>query len=275
MIGTPRGTSPRYPIPAAPGVIDRAIVRMGVVAPIRCPVCGRLSAATGFADNLRETGRCRSCGATNRNRQVAFVAARAVTERTGRPVRSLVDIRMSPDLVVYNTEAQGALHDQLHTMRGYLCSEYLGPGHEPGEVVGGTTHQDLLALSYDDESIDLVLSSDVFEHVPDPYRAHAEVHRVLRPGGHHVFTVPFHQHAHLDDVRARMRDGGEIELLADAIYHDDPVRPEGVLVFTIFGLEMLVRLAEIGFDTKMYCLWSPWHGIVGPNALVFDAARNP
>ena len=60
-----------------------------------------------------------------------------------------------------------------------------------------------MALSYDDASIDLILSSDVFEHVPDPYRAHAEVHRVLRPGGHHVFTVPFHQHAHLDDVRAR------------------------------------------------------------------------
>jgi SAM-dependent methyltransferase len=275
VIGAPRGTSPRYPIPAAPGAVDRAIVRTGTIAPMRCPVCGRLSVATGFSDNLRETGRCRRCGATNRNRQVAFVAARAVAELRGRPVRTLADVRALPDLVVYNTEAQGSLHDQLHPMRGYLCSEYLGPDHEPGEVVGHTTHQDLMALSYADESIDLVLSSDVFEHVPDPYRAHAEVRRVLRPRGHHVFTVPFHQHAHLDDVRARLGDSGEVELLADAIYHDDPVRPEGVLVFTIFGLEMLVRLAELGFDTKMYCLWSPWHGIVGPNALVFDAVRQP
>ena len=188
-------------------------------------------------------------------------------------MQSLADVRNVPDLVVYNTEAQGSLHDQLHTMPGYLCSEYLGPDHEPGEIVGDTIHQDLMALSYDDESIDLVLSSDVFEHVPDPYRAHAEVHRVLRPQGHHVFTVPFLLHGHLDDVRARMGDDGEVELLADAIYHDDPVRPEGVLVFTIFGLEMLVRLAELGFDTRMYCLRSPWHGIVGPNALVFDAVR--
>jgi SAM-dependent methyltransferase len=268
-----RGPSPRYPIPAAPGPVDRAIVRAGVLAPMSCPVCGRLSAAVGFAENLRETGRCRRCGATNRNRQVAYVAARAVAQLTGSSVRSLADVRRHPEIVVYNTEAQGSLHDQLHEMPRYLCSEYLGPGHAPGEVVGDTTHQDLMALSYPDASIDVVLSSDVFEHVPHPYRAHAEVHRVLRPGGHHVFTVPFHQHAHLDDVRARLDDDGEVEFLADAIYHDDPVRPEGVLVFTIFGLEMLVRLAELGFDTSMYRLWNPWHGIVGPNALVFDARR--
>jgi SAM-dependent methyltransferase len=274
MIGAARGTSPRYPIPTEPSAIDKAVIRTGTVAPIRCPVCGRISAATGFSDNLRETGRCRRCGATNRNRQVAYVAVKTVAERTGRPIRSLADMLTVTDLVVYNTEAQGSLHDQLHTMEGYLSSEYLGPDHESGEVVGGTTHEDLMALSYDDASIDLVLSSDVFEHIPDPYRAHAEVHRVLRPHGHHVFTVPFHQHAHLDDVRARLQPDGDVEFLADAIYHDDPVRPEGVLVFTIFGLEMLVRLAQLGFDTKMYCLWSPWHGIFGPNALVFDAVRS-
>jgi SAM-dependent methyltransferase len=271
-------TAPRYPIPTAPGVVDRAVMRLGTLAPIRCPVCGKLSAARGFGENLRETGRCRTCGATNRNRQVAYVAARAVAERfpakrAGTKVADLVAVAQVADLVVYNTEAQGALHDQLHAMPGYLCSEYLGPNHEPGEVVGDTTHQDLMALSYDDASIDLIVSSDVFEHVPDPYLAHAEVHRVLRPGGHHVFTVPFHQHAHLDDVRATLRDDGEVDFLAEAIYHDDPVRPEGVLVFTIFGLEMLVRLARLGFDTRMYALHSPWHGILGPNALVFDAVR--
>ena len=268
-------TSPRFPISSEPRLVDRAVVRLGTIAPIRCPVCGRLSAATGFAQNLRETGRCRRCGATNRNRQLAFVATRAVSEQRGQPVKSLAELRAFRNLVVYNTEAQGALHDQLHQMPRYVCSEYLGPGHEPGELVGDTQHEDLTSLSFRDASIDLVLSSDVFEHVPDPYRAHAEVHRVLRPGGCHVFTVPFHQHAHLDDVRARLQADGEPEFLAEAIYHDDPVRPEGVLVFTIFGLEMLVRLAELGFSTGMYCLWSPWHGIVGANGLVFAAVKQP
>jgi SAM-dependent methyltransferase len=269
--------SPRYPISVDPGLVDRAVIRLGAIAPMRCPVCGRLSAATGFSDNLRETGRCRRCGSTNRNRQLALVAAQAASEQSGRAVSSLADLRALPNFVVYNTEAQGALHDQLHDMSGYLCSEYLGPDHEAGEVVGDTVHQDLTALSFGDESIDLVLSSDVLEHVPDPYQAHREVQRVLRPGGHHVFTVPFHfrEHTHLDDVRARLDANGQPELLADALYHDDPVRPEGVLVYTIFGLEMVVRLAELGLFTRMYTLWNPYHGIVGANALVFDAIKQP
>jgi len=266
-------TQARYPIPAEPNLGDRAATRFGAL-PMRCPVCGGVAIARGFSENLRETGRCHRCGATNRNRQVALVACRAATEMCGRPVRDLSGL-CDTGLVVYNTEAQGALHDQLAAMPGYRCSEYLGPGHRPGEIVGDTVHEDLMQLSLADESVDLVLSSDVLEHVPDPYRAHREVHRVLRGGGRHVFTVPFHQHAHLDDVRARPGADGTPELLAEAIYHDDPVRPDGVLVYTIFGLEMLVRLAEIGFSTSMYRLWSPRHGIVGPNALVFDAVRQP
>jgi len=264
----------RYPIVTEPGYGDRVVRRVGMLAPIFCPVCGRVSAAFGFSDNLRETGVCRRCGAQNRNRQMALVACRAVTELTGRRVRSLSALR-SADVRVYNTEAQGPLHEALRAMPGYRCSEYLGPRYAPGEQVGGVAHEDLAHLSFGDGSFDLVLSSDVFEHVPDPYAAHAEVRRVLGSGGHHVFTVPFHQHLHLDDVRARARAFGDPVLLADPIYHDDPVRPEGVLVYTIFGLEMLVRLAEIGFDTRMYRLWEPWYGIVGPNALVFDAVKTP
>jgi SAM-dependent methyltransferase len=264
----------RYPITDELGYSDRAVLRIRTLAPIHCPVCGRVSAARRFSENLRETGWCARCGATNRNRQVALVACRAASEIRGRPVRALPALRES-GVVVYNAESQGPLHEQLRSMPGYLSSEYLGPEHVPGDVVDGITHQDLGRLSFADDSIDLVLSSDVFEHVPDPYSAHAEVRRVLRPGGRHVFTVPFHfhHHAHLDEVRARSGRDGEPELLAEPIYHDDPVRDEGVLVYTIFGLEMLVRLAEIGFETRLYRLWDLWHGIVGPNAIVFEAVK--
>ena len=246
----------RYPITSDLGYTDRVVLRIGTLAPIHCSVCGRVSAARRFSQNLRETGYCARCGATNRNRQVALVACRAASEMCGRTIRALPGLRDS-GIVVYNTESQGALHAQLRTMPGYVSSEYLA------------------RLSFPDASIDLVLSSDVFEHVPDPYGAHAEVRRVLRPGGRHVFTVPFHhdEHAHLDDVRARSGRNGEPELLAEPIYHADPVRPQGVLVYTIFGLEMLVRLAEVGFDTRMYRLWDPWRGIVGPNAFVFEAVK--
>jgi hypothetical protein len=70
-----------------------------------------------------------------------------------------------------------------------------------------------------------------------------------------------------------LRDDGTIEHLEEPIYHDDPLSADGVLVYTIFSYQMVVRLAEIGFTTRVYRLWEPWHGIVGPNAMVFEAIK--
>src|SRR5205823_2104890 len=149
-----------HPIVAEPGYRDRLVARIGFLAPIYCPVCGRISAASGFSWNLRETGACRRCGAHNRNRQLALIACRAASELSGRRIRSLRALSRT-GINLYNTESQGAIHDQLRDMSGYRCSEYLGPQHVPGERVGDVTHEDLSRLSFSDESIDIVLSSDV------------------------------------------------------------------------------------------------------------------
>src|SRR5690606_16464018 len=47
-----------------------------------------------------------------------------------------------------------------------------------------------LALPYDDATFDLVLISEVLEHVPEDERAIAELVRVLKPGGVAAVTVP-------------------------------------------------------------------------------------
>jgi SAM-dependent methyltransferase len=60
-------------------------------------------------------------------------------------------------------------------------SEYLGDGRRPGEVVNGIRHEDALCLSFDEASLDFLISNDVFEHVPDIERALAETARVLAP----------------------------------------------------------------------------------------------
>jgi Methyltransferase domain len=117
------------------------------------------------------------------------------------------------------------------------------------------------------------VTSDVLEHVADAYRAHGEIFRVLRPGGRHIFTVPF-VGTDKDDVRA-LRAEGRIEYLAEPLYHGDPVRPgQGVLVWRIFGTEMFTRLQTIGFTTTSMRLREPRHGIIGGDALVF-VARKP
>jgi len=52
---------------------------------------------------------------------------------------------------------------------------------------------DIINLPFTNESFDVVTCFDVFEHVPDDVRAFHEVHRVLKPGGLLVFTVPAFQ----------------------------------------------------------------------------------
>ncbi len=277
----------RYPLPVPdqPPLAERLALRLQRFGPIRCPVCGRLGYATRFGTaplDFRDAAYCSSCLATNRQRQLAYMVCAAFARLTGRRVSSLVQVSALEGFVVYNTEAQGPIHQRLVRMAGYRCSEYLGPNHASGTLVGDVVHQDLTSLSYHDDSIDLVLSSDVLEHIPDPYHAHAEVHRVLRPGGRHLFTVPFHQTELLDERRAALDPAGQIVLLEQpAIYHTDaplhhgdPTRPTpGVLVYTIFALEMLVRLRRLGFVTSLYQLRAPWRGIFGPNAIVFEATK--
>lgn len=48
-------------------------------------------------------------------------------------------------------------------------------------------------LPFKDNSFDLVVAWDVMEHIPDDRRAFAEVTRVLKSGGHFLFSVPLRE----------------------------------------------------------------------------------
>jgi SAM-dependent methyltransferase len=63
-----------------------------------------------------------------------------------------------------------------------------------GEVPSGgsltTVVADALRLPFEDGAFDVVIVSEVLEHVPDDRAAIAEIHRVVRPGGLAAITVP-------------------------------------------------------------------------------------
>ena len=264
------------PSPLSEPEHDSSLVAGRSLPDVRCPVCGQRTRVEGFTDNIRESGYCATCGSWTRIRQLATVLVEAASVLADRPVSSAVGLAQLPGLRIYNTEAHGSLHGALVPAAGYVASEYFGAEWRSGERhTSGVLHEDLQALSFPDNAFDLVISSDVLEHVPDPYRAHGEILRVLAPGGHHVFTVPYVEGAALDEIRAHLRADGTVEHLLPPLYHDDPVRPdEGALVYTIFGLEMIPRLARLGFETAVYRLYDPGRGLVGPGGVVFDAVKS-
>jgi len=125
-------------------------------------------------------------------------------------------------LEVLELDPASPLRGLLQGARRYTRSFY-SPGVEPGAAgPQGARCEDITRLTFPDASLDLIVSSDVLEHVPDLEAAFAETGRVLRPGGLHLFTVPPRE-------RTRRRPADEPE------YHSDPLDPTGILAVWDIG----------------------------------------
>ena len=122
----------------------------------------------------------------------------------------------------------------------------------------GARCEDISQLTFEDESFDVIVSSDVLEHVFDLRAALTEVLRVLRPGGVHLFTVPPRP---ATKARATIQNG-EITYLATPEYHLDPLRREGVLatwdigpdlpkVMNIPQLQLRIIRGPVGRDQRV------------------------
>jgi SAM-dependent methyltransferase len=152
------------------------------------------------------------------------------------------------------------LAKECHRLR---TSFYL-PDVPRGQARNGMRSEDLESLTFDDESFDVVVTQDVLEHVLRPTVAFAEIGRVLRPNGLHVFTVPY---APNNSTTARAQPGqdGEVVLLAPAHYHGDPLNPSGVLVVTDWGSDLPDVVDEAsGLRTEVLTLCDAASGIPHP-----------
>jgi SAM-dependent methyltransferase len=78
-----------------------------------------------------------------------------------------------------------------------------GGGHPDGlqSKVWDTSRIDLVsditAIPAPDESFDVILCSEVLEHVPEPTHALDEFHRLLKPRGKLILTAPFGSNVHM------------------------------------------------------------------------------
>lgn len=108
---------------------------------------------------------------------------------------------------------------------------------------------DITRSTFPDASFDIVISNEVFEHVPDLDAAFGDTRRILCDGGWLVATFPFDWEAEATDVRARLDANAGVQHIAPPEYHGNPVDPEGgSLVFQIPGWDVLARCRAAGFS---------------------------
>ncbi|MDQ3000445.1 MAG: class I SAM-dependent methyltransferase [Fibrobacterota bacterium] len=212
----------------------------------RCILCGRatLYFLTDTPETIRNHAVCVRCGASARHRHLALWV---VNEFADRGIRRLSDFRAHPNIKVLNTSSGSPVAKALGTAPNIVCSEYFD-GVEPGGFRNGVQNQDLQNLTFEDGSLDLILSEDVFEHIPDLKRGLREVHRVLKRGGMHIFTIPFHFDRKTRDLFT-IKDG-KAELIEPIEYHGDPIRGN-IPTYTHVGYDILEFLEATGFETRI------------------------
>ena len=66
-----------------------------------------------------------------------------------------------------------------------VVSTDIDPNRKPDVVVN------ICCSGFRDEAFDFILVSEVLEHVTRPHDAAKEIHRLLKPGGTLILTVPF------------------------------------------------------------------------------------
>ena len=131
------------------------------------------------------------------------------------------------------------------------CTDFTFSEYFPGKarVVNGIRNEDITNLTFPSNSIDLLTSNGVMEHVPEDVQGYCECHRVLKPGGVLVFSVPLYDTP--ESVKLASVSGDGIVWHGTPEYHDS--RLQGPFSAPTFWRhswrDMCDRVRRVGFSS--------------------------
>lgn len=258
-----------------------------------CALCGKSTLMMFERYNLRESGWCLFCSASTRYKVIGELVKRLIVIKTigyqkkinplelknlinklnlkKYPLKTIVKVNKSRDFKIYEPSTLGAIHNSLKKSKILISSEFFPDPHlKSGDVFKNVLFEDLQSLSFPDNYFDLVITQDVLEHVQKPFKAFGEIHRVLKPEGIHLFTVPIGNNKktfHYFDENGK-------QLVQNLVYHVDPLRTEGALVFTQFGTDIVDKLNDYQFSSFFYRSdIDPRSGFLGPVRLIISIKK--
>ncbi len=184
-----------------------------------CCICKKPTTFVAEDLWLRDHYFCRRCRTIPRQRALVEVLA------IMRPNwRKLIVHESSPSIEFFRQECPG-----------YPASQFFADVPR-GEYRHGFRSENLEQMTIPSASFDVFITQDVFEHIFNPDLAMAEIMRVLRPGGIHVFTAPKHKSLLKTTQRAKLVDG-RVEHLLEPVYHGNPISDGKSLVTFDYGAD--------------------------------------
>lgn len=156
-----------------------------------------------------------------------------------------------------------------------LYPRFLGSEYAPDAAAAARLYPipsiDITASGLPDTTFDVVLSNEVFEHVPDLDAALRDTCRILKPGGRLIGTFPFTFRQ--DTVVKAVLEDGQVRHLTTPEYHGNPVDPSGgSLVFQVPGWDIIDQARKAGFRDAWFTLVASFPLGITP-VLVFEAER--
>jgi hypothetical protein len=227
---------------------------------IDCNICGNKSAVFYDFPNiekrfeheiglLRETLCCNSCGATQRQRVLAHKLLNYINLMAGRAYLNIPEyVNSEFSIRIFDTDSFSPIHKILKGKNGYVSSKFLPTEKFGIKLETGIFNINLESIDFKEKQFDVVLTSDVMEHVKYDDLAHDEITRVLDNGGAYIFTVPFNSTYKFNRVLVAETGFGEV-FLEKPHYHGDPLTG-GILAYRIYGAELIESLKAKGLEVE-------------------------
>ncbi len=224
-----------------------------------CPVCEKPALFIEKSAWLRDNYLCTKCHSIPRVRHLIHVLQRQFPRFR--------------EWAIHESSPSGPGFDKLRKGCPGYSPTYYWPDTAPGTFNNGFRCENLEALTFPGASFDLTITQDVMEHVMNPDLAFSEIARTLKPGGAHVFTVPWY--APKPTFIRVAEVGGGIEYFAEKDYHGNPIDEGGVLVVTEWGMNLPEFIFKhSGLVTTVFVTHDRRMGLAGEFIEVFVSRKS-